>query len=229
MTCASCVGHVEKALHKLPGISQTAVNLLSNEATVTYDAAQTNPTAIAAAIEDAGYTVPQPETALTLDVQGMTCAACVGHVEKALHKVPGVTQASVNLLANEARVAFDPARTSPAALIAAVEDAGYHAAVNVQTNPSEPAEPDGEYAAVRRYAFISLLLGALAMGSMPFAGHDSLPARYAQLAAAIFVITVPGRAYYVRAFQGLRHGRFDMSTLIAVGTGSAFLYSLAAT
>jgi len=146
----------------------------------------------------------------------MTCAACVGHVERALLDTPGVAAAQVSLLANEAKVTFDPQATNHAVLKQAIEEAGYTA---------EDAAPPDEYPAVRRRAFVSLALGLAAMAAMPFIGHDSTVARYAQLAAAIFVMAGPGREYYVKAATR----RFDMNTLIAVGTGSAFLYSLAAT
>jgi len=160
-----------------------------------------------------------------IPIRGMTCAACVSHVERALTEVEGVRNATVSLLTNEAKVTFDPAKTNLAELKAAVYDAGYESP-DLQTDQPEP--PD-EYPAVRRRALVSLALGLAAMAAMPFVGHDSTIARYTQLAAAIYVMAFPGREYYVRAAKGLTHRRFDMSTLIAVGTGSAFLYSLAAT
>lgn len=229
MTCAACVGHVEKALNGTPGVEGSAVSLLSNEARVTFDPAKTSPALLKAAIEDAGYEVPATAAAVTLDVQGMTCAACVGHVEKALTGTAGVKTAAVNLLANEAKVTFDPSLTNVGALVAAVEEAGYTAAERESGIATAPPEPPDEYPSVRRRAMISLALGAAAMAAMPFTGHDSFAARWAQLAASVFVMAGPGREYFVRAFQGLRHRRFDMSTLIAVGTGSAFAYSVAAT
>ena len=77
-----------------------------------------------------------PSNIITLSVQGMTCASCVAHVEKALKKVPGVTQANVNLATETASVAMS---TTPSAdtLIAAIVDAGYEAQVKVQTDPSK--------------------------------------------------------------------------------------------
>jgi Cu+-exporting ATPase len=166
----------------------------------------------------------------------MSCAACVGHVERALQEVEGVRGASVSLLANEARVTFDPAVTTAAALRQAIEDAGYDApaadaaAVGAAGDavPGPQAVPD-EYPAVRRRALVTLALGMAAMAAMPFTGHSSLLSRYAQCAAALFVMAGPGREYYTRAAAGLRHRRLDMSTLIATGTGAAFVYSLAAT
>ncbi len=248
MTCENCVGHVRRALEAIDGVTEAAVSLAANNARVTFDPARTNLEAFRSAIEEEGYELappsapkptlvtigpaaPRPPTntqTLTIPVEGMTCAACTGHVEKALTQLPGVQKAAANLLANEARVTFNPAQTTEAQLKAAIEDAGYQ--VPAPTTAQETSKPDtDEFPAVRRRAFVALTLGALAMAAMPFAGHDSPLTNYAQLAAATFVIAGPGREYFRRAAIGLPKGRFDMSTLIAVGTGSAYLYSLAAT
>src|ERR1051325_1573822 len=77
-----------------------------------------------------GHDHPTPTTTdreITLDVQGMTCASCVAHVEKALKSVPGAEDASVNLALGRARVRFDPSKTDPTQLAQAVEHSGYHA------------------------------------------------------------------------------------------------------
>jgi Cu+-exporting ATPase len=213
---------VERALRAIDGVSQADANLPANAATVTFDPTKTNQAAFTAAIEEAGYEVGHPAAAPLVQ---LLPASPKPAPSTALTAKPGVTTAHVNLLANEARITFNPSETNPAQLKAAIEDAGYHA-IEAETNPTEPHD---EYPAVRRRAFISLSLGAIAMAAMPFTGHGSTLSNYAQLAAAVFVMAGPGREYYVRAAQGLRHRRFDMSTLIAVGTGSAFAYSLAAT
>ena len=119
MTCASCVQHVEKALAKVPGVQAANVNLATERATVSYDPAQTSVEQLAA-VEKAGYGVgPLPEEApepsvpsqeLSLPIEGMTCASCVRHVERALERVPGVQSVSVNLATERATVAFDPAQ-----------------------------------------------------------------------------------------------------------------------
>jgi P-type Cu+ transporter len=231
MTCSACVGHVQKAIEEVPGVESASVSLLANEATIEFNEGEASTADIVEAVRRAGYEAGAPRT-LTLAVTGMTCAACQGHVEKALAGVPGVKSASVSLLANEARVEFDAALAGEADLIAAVDEAGYGASVASVFTPA--AEPPDEYPVYRRRAVISLILGALAMALMPFGGHSATPDAFnwiiwAQLAAAVFVMAGPGRAYYVRAWAGLRRGQSDMSTLISLGTGAAFLYSLAAT
>lgn len=100
MTCASCVGHIEKAIGKLPAVAGVSVNLATERADVTF-AGTPDPLAVVQAIEEAGYAVPEIE--VELGVEGMTCASCVGHVEKALRAVPGVAAASVNLATERAR------------------------------------------------------------------------------------------------------------------------------
>jgi P-type Cu+ transporter len=135
MTCASCVARVEKALKAVPGVKDASVNLATEKATVSADVG-TGFNALAAAVEKAGYTVPEETVSLAID--GMTCASCVARIEKALMKVPGVMQASVNLATEKAEVTASVGVTAEA-LIAAVEKAGYRAAVPTDTAPSPKA------------------------------------------------------------------------------------------
>ena len=101
MTCASCVARVEKALRKIPGVTEATVNLATERVSVQGGAAVTADV-LAAAVRRAGYEVCTTE--LTFRVEGMTCASCAGRVESALLKVPGVTGASVNLATERATV-----------------------------------------------------------------------------------------------------------------------------
>src|SRR5581483_4697728 len=95
MTCASCVAHVERALKELPGVSKTVVNLAAAKASISYDPKQIGLANFQRAVADVGYAVPTAE--LSLDVRGMTCGACVDHVEGALKALTGVENAVVNL------------------------------------------------------------------------------------------------------------------------------------
>ena len=101
MSCASCAGRVEKALAGVPGVVDASINLATDTARVT----SSTPIALAslqAAVEQAGYALVTSE--IDLNIEGMTCASCVGRVEKALLKVPGVHAASVNLATESARI-----------------------------------------------------------------------------------------------------------------------------
>lgn len=125
MTCGSCVGRVEKALKAVPGVREVTVNIATERASVV--AASTVPVpALAAAVEKAGYAIA--EGSVELLIGGMTCASCVGRVEKALKGVLGVKHAEVNLATERAQVRFD-AGLPPERLVAAVVKAGYEAKV----------------------------------------------------------------------------------------------------
>ena len=122
MTCASCVARVEKALKAVPGVESASINLATEKVSV-----RANPEvrfdSLSAAVERAGYVVPR-ET-VSLSISGMTCASCVARVEKALKKVPGVTDAAVNLATEEAQITAVGVPLEK--LLAAVEKAGYEA------------------------------------------------------------------------------------------------------
>ncbi|MGL4290917.1 MAG: copper ion binding protein, partial [Phreatobacter sp.] len=137
MTCASCVGRVERVLKAVPGVVQAHVNLATERA----DIAVSGPIdhdALVKAIADAGYTVPQAAP-VELAIAGMTCASCVGRVERALKAVPGVTSASVNLATERASIERGDG-VDTAALIQAVKDSGYEASV---VDPGAAADDAG--------------------------------------------------------------------------------------
>ncbi|WP_312002425.1 heavy-metal-associated domain-containing protein, partial [Stenotrophomonas sepilia] len=94
MTCASCVGRVEAALSKVEGVGSVSVNLATERADIR-PSGPVDRAALVQAVERVGYDVPAATTELA--VEGMTCASCVGRVERALLAVPGVSHASVNL------------------------------------------------------------------------------------------------------------------------------------
>ena len=104
MTCASCVGRVEKAIRSVAGVTAANVNLATERAHVEFAPAAADPAAVAEAIRAAGYE-PSAQS-LELTIEGMTCASCVGRVEKALKRVPGVLEANVNLATERASVRY---------------------------------------------------------------------------------------------------------------------------
>ena len=145
MTCASCSTRVEKALRRVPGVQAASVNLATEQAAVTYDAAQVSPTQLQAAVESAGYGVVTEQR--EFPVTGMTCASCSMRVEKALRKVPGVLDANVNLAAEHATVSYSPATADWDDLKAAVERAGYGV---IETTEVEDNGQDAEATARAR-------------------------------------------------------------------------------
>ncbi|WP_431854178.1 heavy metal translocating P-type ATPase [Azospirillum sp.] len=219
MTCASCVGRVEKAIRKVPGVAEVSVNLATEKARVTFADGAANPQGVVAAIEAAGY---QPASAaFDLQVGGMTCASCVARVEKALKKVPGVTQASVNLATERAHVAGHG--LALADLIAAVERAGYEAApVAEQTAATPPAE--ARSGRELRHVLIAAALSApLVVGMVgDLLGAPLMLPAWAQFALATPVQVWLGWRFYAAAWKAVRAGAGNMDLLVALGTSAAW-------
>jgi Cu+-exporting ATPase len=185
---------------------------------------------------------------ITLPVLGMTCASCQHHVETALSAAAGVESARVDLMGNRASVVFDPGATSPAKLIEAIRSAGYDAVMPRADSTAGPAASDEIPAEAARKAWAALAAGAIAMvlampldsdmGSMEHALMDGMPWLYALPAAFLrwfllgltaVVVTWAGRTIYANAWRAMRHGSTNMNTLVSLGTGVAFLWSVYAT
>ncbi len=230
MSCASCVGRVEKALAAVPGVRKASVNLATETARVEADAAL-DPAALRHAVEQAGYDTEVPPAAVThtLRVGDMTCASCVGRVEKALAKVPGVRTASVNLATESARVEAD-ATLDPALLRDAIVDAGYEAELLV---PEQPAAPPPARSTVSGWLHgandgLPVLLAALL--SLPLAapmvlqalGVHWMPAPLLQWLLATPVQFLFGARFYRAGWKAVRAGAGNMDLLVALGTSAAY-------
>jgi Cu+-exporting ATPase len=173
----------------------------------------------------------ESQARITFPVRGMTCAACQAHVQKTLASLPGVEAASVNLMLHNATVVYDARALSPADLVAAVNGCGYEAELPpparsiAEEQRRHDAEEEAEYRRLRLRAAVALACGAAAMASMPW--HHQRAAWLALAALSLVVMLWAGRRFYVKAWAALRHGTADMNTLVALGTGAAFFYSLA--
>jgi len=177
---------------------------------------------------------PEKENAISFPVTGMTCAACQARIQRALSAERGVIDASVNLLTNSAAVRYDPTTVSPQHLIEAVRATGYDAALpTADESPlsTDSAQEEAEASEARSIAFkatVSVIVGTLGvLLSMLLMG--SALVNYVLLALTSGILVWAARDIYRRAWKAVRHRSADMNTLIALGTGSAFLYSLVAT
>ncbi len=237
MTCAACSARVERALSKVPGVQTASVNLLTGRAEVL--GAKLDRAGLVKAVGDAGYDVTVSTREIA--VEGMTCASCVARVERALARVPGVQSASVNLATEKASV-FGSA--DPADLIAAVEAAGYGAHLaqrGVADEAATAARRQEETAAQKRNLLLAAILilpiFALEMGAHLFDSFHHLVmttigeqgSRLVQFALTTLVLLGPGRGFYRLGIPALLRGGPDMNSLVAVGTGAAFGYSVVAT
>ena len=169
-----------------------------------------------------------------IPVTGMTCAACQANVQRSLQREAGVAEAAVNLMTAIATVTYDPQQVTPTGLVGAIRAAGYGATLPdtarsaIVEQERRDAETAEEFASFKRKAIATGVIGVVMMAAMPIAHH--LPwATLVQLLVTLGVMTTAGRHFYVRAWQGLTHRTADMNTLVALGTGAAFLYSLVAT
>ncbi|TXN03366.1 cadmium-translocating P-type ATPase [Methylobacterium sp. WL64] len=233
MSCASCVGRVERALKALPGARDVAVNLATNRASLVLGG-RAGPADAAAALADAGY--PIPETESRIAVAGMSCASCVGRVERALAALPGVSGASVNLVTGQAAIRHPEGVVSVGDLVAAVATAGYEARPlddGPRTDPTTRQQAEGR--ALRRDLAAAALLSAPVvvldmgghMGGHVLPGfHASQATALVQAALATLVLAWPGRRFFLRGVPGLLRGHPDMNALVALGAGAAYLYSL---
>ncbi|YCA80574.1 heavy metal translocating P-type ATPase [Cupriavidus sp. JZ107] len=229
MTCASCVRRVENALAKVPGVRSVAVNLATEEATVQADSAAVLPAA-ADAVAAAGYAVPRTELELTM--REMTCASCVGRVERALRAVPGVVDAQVNLATERALVTLvggNAADMLPV-LTEAVSRAGYaaepvvEAATGGQTVPARAADLWSGPWAVAIPAALSLpLVAPMVLGWFGVAWN--VPALWQWLLATP-VQFVFGWRFYRAGWKAARAGTGNMDLLVALGTSAAYGLSL---
>ena len=239
MTCASCVGRVERTLAAQDGVGEVAVNLASETARLRAD----DPEALvraALALEELGY--PARRAKVTLNVASMSCASCVGRVDKALEAVPGVLEVSVNLAAETATVTYLEGATTPAALIAASTEIGYPAEIAEATATTDRAARKEEEA--RALLAKTLFAAALALPVflVEMGGHV-FPAFHHFIASTIgmqtswvlqFLLTTavlvgPGRLFYLKGIPALLRGAPDMNSLVAVGTFAAYAYSVVAT
>ncbi|CAM3640167.1 heavy metal translocating P-type ATPase [Roseateles saccharophilus] len=213
MTCASCVLRVEKTLRAVPGVQSASVNPATEEASVDVDAS-VNTAMLTAAVRKAGYDVATTET--VLQVGGMTCASCVGRVEKALLKLPGVSSASVNLATERATV--QALSTVPvAALKAAIVKAGYTAS-ELQDEPQPRRAPDWWPVAASGAFTLPLVLPML----LQLFGLHWMLDGWLQLALATPVQFWLGWRFYRSGWKAVLAKAGNMDLLVALGTSAAY-------
>ncbi len=180
----------------------------------------------------------EPRHRVTLNVGDMTCAACARRVELALAGVPGVSRAAVNLATEEATVEYDPAQAAPAALAEAVTAAGYRVLGEAEVLASQAQRRRRRLQQQRRHLLAALAFWAPA-ATFEMAGMLRLPLPAALRSAAhpvatgvlLLVLTLPviwlGRSMFVEGVRAFARAAPNMFSLVTVGTGAAFLYSLA--
>ena len=239
MNCASCVASVERALSAVEGVQKAQVNFATASARVVLDTG-TPLESLAEAVRRVGYEVAfEP---VHFDIEGMSCAACVGRVERVLQRVPGVTRAGVNLATRSAQVERLAGSAPDADLIAAVRKAGFDAHVR-QDEMGDAGEDaaEQERRVLLRDFWVALIL-TLPVFALEMGGH-LIPAVHEWIGETVghqrswllqFVLTSvvlfgPGRRFFRQGLPALARLAPDMNALVAIGTGAAWLYSVVAT
>ncbi len=251
MTCGHCVGRVHKALEQVPGVSSVEIQLEGGIARVQHDPS-VGAEALVAAVSGAGRylaavdgpaeaeapaapaveerpaeaapeaSVDQGAKAYLFSLGGMSCAACAGRIEHAIKLTPGVAAVSVNFARGVARVV--PAEGfDPSVVERAVKDAGYTASLNADV----AAQRAAELARAKRRFFVAAALGTpVFVLGMAHLGHGLLG--WLQLVLASLVVFGAGATFFSTAFKNLKKRAATMDTLVALGSGAAWAFSLPA-
>ncbi len=237
MSCASCVSHVQNALSEMNGVAEASVNFAAEKAAVVYDPSMVSVTDLIKTVIDQGYGVPVSR--INLPVKGMTCAACVSAVEIALRGLDGVVAVSVNFATEKAAIDYFPSQVGIREFKRAVREAGYEVVEAEQGEDiveKEHREREKAYKELRIKVLIGAVLAVSLMVLMQwnhiFGGWLQLPLQTNHLLQLILATPVQfwiGRQFYSGAISAARHRTTNMNTLIALGTSSAYGYSIVAT
>ncbi|AZH26197.1 heavy metal translocating P-type ATPase [Haloplanus aerogenes] len=244
MSCANCSSTIGDALEALDGVSEATVNFATDEGTVEYDPETVSLGDLVAAVEDAGYGVVTES--VTIAITDMSCANCADTNETALEGTPGVVDAEVNYATDEAQVTYVSGATSVDALYDAIEEAGYSPVREADDEGGDgESAPDAREAAreaeIRRQRRLTLFGAALAAPLLLFLveklllGGDVLPDRvfgvafgWTEFLLATPVQAVLGWPFYKNSYKAVvKNGRANMDVLIALGSSTAYVYSVA--
>ncbi|WP_436927639.1 heavy metal translocating P-type ATPase [Halosimplex amylolyticum] len=241
MSCANCSQTITDALENLDGVAEANINFATDEGSIEYDPNEVSLTEIYDAIDAAGYHAER--ASVSIGISDMTCANCVETNEDALERVPGVISAEANFATDEAQVEYNPADVSRAALYDAIEDAGYTPVrEDDDTGESDQDRRDAaRQAEIRRQLRLTLFGAALSAPLLFFLvekfilGGGVIPERilgvefgWVEFLLATPVQLVLGWPFYKNSYKALvKNGRANMDVLIALGSTTAYVYSVA--
>jgi Cu+-exporting ATPase len=242
MTCASCSARIEKVLAIQDGIQAVSVNLAAETMDIEWDNSILSLEDIAQRVSGLGFELELPRSEITLDLElkGMTCASCSARIEKVVGGLDGVQSMQVNLAAETGVVVFDQERISKRTIVETINNLGFEAealaAADENLLVKQQRETAEKLARMKKelipaFGFAMALL-ILSMGEMlglplpNFLDPHHAPFNFA-LAQLLLVLPVmwSGRRFYLIGFPALIRKSPNMDSLIAVGTGAAFIYS----
>ena len=246
MTCASCAQTVEKAAKKVRGVTQASVNLATEKLSIEYNEPTFSVENLQKAVDNSGYElIAQEGKTQTFAIEGMTCASCAQTIEEAVGKLSGVDKASVNLATEKMQVSYNPSAISVSDVTGAVSNSGY-AAVLETTDTQDNSRAEKREKKEKRmkqllnrfgisiiFTIPVLIISMGPMVGMPLPNIVDPMINAFNFSLLQLILTLPimvvSWEYFQKGFKTLFKGHPNMDSLIALGTASAFVYSLAAT
>lgn len=243
MSCAACAKAVERSVSKVEGVSSATVNFANEKLNVEFDEGKTDLNIIKEAIKKAGYGVRNEEEQsireVLIPIAGMTCAACVRAVERAIGKLDGIQEVNVNIATEKAKVVYDSTKTRLSQIKDAISKAGYKA-LEIETKDQVDHEKERREKEVKTLwtkflisAVFTLPLFYIAMGHMlklPLPGFimpEMYPLRFGLIQLILVIPSViAGYKFYTIGFSRLFRREPNMDSLIAVGTSAAMIYGI---
>ena len=239
--CAGCVASVERALTSVEGVREASVNLAEGNARVTVDPGVVEVAALSEAVRQAGYEVPV--LAQEVAIGGMTCAACVRRVEMALAGVPGITAAAVSLATESARIEYVPGVLDVQTMRETVAAAGYEVDEAAEAEGIEETlrrrdeEREQEARSLMRRFWVGAALGlpVVLIGHAQFIpglqniSHGTMRVLWTLSGFLTIPILIHvGGSFFRGGWSAFRRHDANMDTLVALGTGAAWIYSTVA-
>ena len=235
MSCAACARRIETELTGTAGVRRAGVNLATSRATVEYDPRHTNVRSLLDTIKRTGYGTAGTARADFVVDDSARPSGSSQQLEQHLQQQRGVVKASFNLGSMEVRVEYLPGGTDVAALRHAIEELGYRVRELPDGGVTEGEDDarSAEYRDLRRRFWVAAILSipvlVIAMSHGRVAALDFPGMNWIQLVLTTPVVFYSGAQFYRGAWAAFRHRAADMNTLIAIGTGAAYVYSVAAT
>ena len=242
MHCAACSAAVERILKKQKGIETAQVNLVMEE--VLIQAEEENFDAWKEAVSKGGFELEKLQDKkdvsyhkkVVCDILGMQCAACSAGIEKVLKRTEGILDVSVNLLLNQAEIEYDQTKIKLEEIFQVIQKGGFDARIHQEQQQEETKKKDYENVHIYGTLIVDFLLLYIGMSHMlgsfelplpNIISYKTNPFNFAFIQFVLAtIIAISGWKFYYRGIRSLLHGAANMDTLVAIGTGSAYIYSV---
>lgn len=241
MTCGACAKAIERVTKKLPGVSESSVNIATEKLKIVYDDSLIKLSEIQNAVDKAGYKLLVETTSKTLKLEGMSCASCAKNIERITRKLNGVIESNVNYATEKLTISFEPSLVKTSDIKKVIAKGGYKALEEESNVDLDKEKKEKEIKALWNRFLISAIFGVplLLVAMVPMiAGKMNmmLPGAidpmmhlkvYAMLQLILVLpIMVTGRRYFIVGFKSLVRLSPNMDSLISMGASAAFLYSI---